>query len=192
MKTQIEKKKVIRLNNQQGSSLSKECLRDALLQLMCEKKLEDITIIEIVSKAGVSRMAFYRNYKDKDNLLEDISKTLLKDMNQFYQERFDEKESFKAFKSFFSCLVDNRRFIEIIVRIIEKQNRSIFAFPSLLNILHPNNSLQIYGVEALEKGMNAIIYTWIKNGMKESPKEMAQICQQIFQDIIEKIFSSKQ
>ena len=49
--------------------LTKECISTALLVLLEEKPYEKITISEITEKAGVSRMAYYRNYKDKDDIL---------------------------------------------------------------------------------------------------------------------------
>ena len=51
--------------------LSKECILTALLRLMDEKPYESITITDITSLAGVSRMAYYRNYKNKDDILID-------------------------------------------------------------------------------------------------------------------------
>ena len=41
----------------------KEALQDALILLMKEKQYRSISITELCRKAGVSRMAFYNNYK---------------------------------------------------------------------------------------------------------------------------------
>lgn len=41
----------------------KEALQDALILLMKEKQYRSISITELCKKAGVSRMAFYNNYK---------------------------------------------------------------------------------------------------------------------------------
>lgn len=49
--------------------LAVDCIYTALLQLMKIKPYKEITITDITNKAGVSRMAYYRNYKDKDDIL---------------------------------------------------------------------------------------------------------------------------
>ena len=46
----------------------KECIVSALLRLIYEKPLSVITISELCSRAGVSRMAFYRNYTSKEDI----------------------------------------------------------------------------------------------------------------------------
>lgn len=53
----------------ESNLLTKECLVTALLRLMQEKKYDQISITDITTLAGVSRMAYYRNYKSKDEIL---------------------------------------------------------------------------------------------------------------------------
>ena len=48
-----------------------DCIYEALIKLMDEKPYKEITITDITKKAGVSRMAYYRNYQDKDDILID-------------------------------------------------------------------------------------------------------------------------
>ena len=45
----------------QSNVFVKQCIVDGLFDLMENKKFEDITITEIIKRAGVSRMGFYRN-----------------------------------------------------------------------------------------------------------------------------------
>lgn len=46
-------------------TFSKDCLSDALLLLMRDKKAADITVKEITQKAGVSRATWFRSFSDK-------------------------------------------------------------------------------------------------------------------------------
>ena len=48
---------------------SKERLSDALLELLKTVPYEDITVQRISDHAGVSRMAFYRNFDSKDDVI---------------------------------------------------------------------------------------------------------------------------
>lgn len=52
--------------NQEAKLLTKEALETALLLLLEQKNMEQITVSELVAKAGVSRNAFYRHYNSKE------------------------------------------------------------------------------------------------------------------------------
>lgn len=56
--------------NKEINQLTKESIETALLFLLEKKDLKHISISELVQKAGVSRNAFYRNYKSKEEILE--------------------------------------------------------------------------------------------------------------------------
>ena len=53
----------------EANVLTKECIVTALLRLMETKSYQSISITDITNLAGVSRMAYYRNYKNKDEIL---------------------------------------------------------------------------------------------------------------------------
>ena len=61
---------------QPGSNLRvrrmQKLLREALIELIEERSFETLTIGEITERAMVSRAAFYRNYQDKYDLVEQI------------------------------------------------------------------------------------------------------------------------
>lgn len=61
---------------QQGKNLrlrrTQTLLREALIALIEEQNFESLTIGEITERAMVSRAAFYRNYQDKYDLVEQI------------------------------------------------------------------------------------------------------------------------
>ena len=58
---------------------AKQAIYSALVELMESEEYEDISITDIAKKAGVSRMTYYRNYKEKDDILLDRFKELLDD-----------------------------------------------------------------------------------------------------------------
>src|SRR5258708_20243732 len=61
---------------QQGNNLrlrrTRKLLREALIALIEERGFEALTVGEITERAMVSRAAFYRNYRDKYDLVEQI------------------------------------------------------------------------------------------------------------------------
>lgn len=64
------KTEALRLSNEELKRLTRESIQDALIILMGKKEYSEISVTEIVQKAGVSRTAYYRNYSSKDDVLE--------------------------------------------------------------------------------------------------------------------------
>ncbi|MGM9589787.1 MAG: TetR/AcrR family transcriptional regulator, partial [Faecousia sp.] len=60
----------------------KQCITNALFELMQEKNLSDIRITELIERAGVARASFYRNYRAK----EDVLITLIRDVLDSFSE----------------------------------------------------------------------------------------------------------
>ncbi|MBR0405396.1 MAG: TetR/AcrR family transcriptional regulator C-terminal domain-containing protein [Eggerthellaceae bacterium] len=58
---------------------TKECLYGSFLELLAEKPVNDITVIEICEKAGVSRKTFYKYYSDQFALLVAMQDDLFED-----------------------------------------------------------------------------------------------------------------
>lgn len=57
-------------SNKEANQITRESIETALLYLLEKKEMRHISISELVRKAGVSRNAFYRNYKSKEEILE--------------------------------------------------------------------------------------------------------------------------
>ena len=51
---------------------TQKLLREALIDLIEERGFDALTIGELTSRAMISRAAFYRNYQDKYDLVEQI------------------------------------------------------------------------------------------------------------------------
>ena len=48
---------------------TKTALRDAMIELICEKPLASITVKDVCARADINRSTFYLHYKDVDSLL---------------------------------------------------------------------------------------------------------------------------
>ncbi|MEN2766939.1 TetR/AcrR family transcriptional regulator [Ornithinibacillus xuwenensis] len=67
---------------------TKEALHAALLDLLNDKVLEDITISEICRKAKVNRGTFYLHYSQIEDLFEEYFKEITADLARSYQEPY--------------------------------------------------------------------------------------------------------
>jgi AcrR family transcriptional regulator len=76
----------------EATTLVKKCIVDALLLLMNEKDFDDITITEICTKADVSRMAYYRNYYTKKDIIIEYLKDIAEDFKKESHSWQEKKE----------------------------------------------------------------------------------------------------
>ena len=49
----------------------RDCITKALFQLLKNNEFEEISVSDIIKRAGVSRMGFYRNFSSKENVVEE-------------------------------------------------------------------------------------------------------------------------
>lgn len=95
---------------------SREYIIEAFFLLLKENKINDITIAQICDKAGVSRVTFYRNFKDKMEIIDGYFSIMIKKFiiemgvrhktNNYYDTAYqtfyvlkNEKENIKALAS---------------------------------------------------------------------------------------------
>lgn len=157
--------------NQISNKLTKESIQEALLVLLSKKAIEEVRITEIVKKAGISRTAFYNNYTSKEEVLNDIITTFLKSINKRIHI-YENPTSYHWFLTFFTEVKKNARFFSFISTVIPRY---------LLNLTPngENDSNNVYEQKAFEAAIGVLIYTWL-NDPKESPSEMAIICEKMF------------
>lgn len=72
---------VKKYSNQETNRLTREAICTALLILMKEHSFSQISITELVRKAGVSRTAYYSNYSSKQDILFDLVDSLIDSLN---------------------------------------------------------------------------------------------------------------
>ena len=57
------------MSNEGRNAYVIEHITDALLKLLREKPIEDISISELCELAGIGRASFYRNFNSKEDIL---------------------------------------------------------------------------------------------------------------------------
>lgn len=152
-------------------------ITDAVMQLMAEKTYMDITVTDIINKAGVARASFYRNFNSIsdviDAIVDEMSDELAKDVfptlscsderkwreflfNHFY--RFTRKQ--REMKDF--------RFENMSVIFTRMDNRI-----QQMESEFPAETLRDKYQAAAKMGLlNSITRKWMDGGMKETPEQM--------------------
>ncbi|MDR3598180.1 TetR/AcrR family transcriptional regulator [Clostridium sp.] len=171
-----------RLDNNSQNKLVKECIFSSLMILMEKKNFQEISITDITNKAGVSRMAYYRNYKSK----EDIITNYLDELFEAYLNEITNYEKIDTYQFTYMYFVYFRRHKKLITNLI-KANLSILIlerFDKYLHlifeeILHNDSSEKIskYEINYIAGGLYKVLIQWIDNGLEESDENMAKtIC----------------
>ena len=168
----------------QGNSqnkITKESIFTALMILMEKKNLNEISITEITNKAGVSRMAYYRNYK----LKEDIVINYLDDLFEEYVNEILSHEKPVKFRDACLYFAYFRKHEKLIKNLIKSNLTHLILdrFDKYLYFLFRNNvsdkkyspEVEKYVIEYISGGLYKILISWIKSGMKESDEYMGRL-----------------
>lgn len=171
MKLTEKQRNALRHSNDINRQLTREAIREALYILMKEKDFEEIRISRIIEKAGVSRSAFYRNYKSKEDILADSLETIIDQINQQITTALSGN-----WTSIFRYARKEQDKIRLLMKagmehhILDKMNQSTFRS---VTDYHVQSS---YYEEALWNGMiYNIVMQWLRSGCKESDNEITAI-----------------
>lgn len=156
-------------------------LKNALLSLMTEKSVKHITVKELCEKADINRGTFYLHFKDVFDMLEQIED----DMFQSFHEYMNISENESLFlsedklKDIFSFVQDNSDFC----RVMLSDKGEIGFTRKLIKFLHDKFTASFENTNVVELYFSFMVYgflglieNWLNTGMKESPEEMAKIC----------------
>ena len=177
-----KKNEVLKMSNAESNLFTKNCIRTALLSLMAIKTFEQITVTEIIKRSGVSRGGFYRNYQSKEEVLQEICEELFQYILDFMTEHNFYENTRLWFVDFFCNIAENQEAYQLLVNAQAPKNVVLkFDEGRILKKLQRDESiLEQYRVLAIVKGLTEIVIVWVKNGMQQSPEEMADMMQQIF------------
>lgn len=155
----------------------KECLSDALIQLMREKPFEKISIQEIADVSGVGRATWFRNFSGKSDAL---TFKLIISWNRWSDEHnvaVRNKFTMKNAADFFLFNFEIRNIIQVIYT-AEMQSALYDAFYQVMMPAHGADPMECYQARFFSYGLFGLLDEWVRRGFKETPDEMARIfCQ---------------
>ncbi|MFW2489719.1 TetR/AcrR family transcriptional regulator [Clostridium chromiireducens] len=160
--------------------ITKESIFTALMILMEKKNFKEISITEITKKAGVSRMAFYRNYNVKEDIITTYIDELFKEYSKevIQKENLDNYENLRLYFSYFrkhEKLISNLINSNLINILLEKCIESFYELSQ--RILCKNSLLpeqHKFWIEYMAGGLYNVLIEWAKGGMKQSDDYMAK------------------
>lgn len=158
----------------------KEYIKTAFLQLLSIKPFHEITITDIVRRAGVSRVSFYRNFQNID----DVIISVIHSFNQKIENNIvpllshhNKTSYFHAMLiSFLKSIKQNKKMFTTMLEI----NRSILfeRFQSVFDSIKPISSkektlAERYDMQCKIGLISEVTKAWIINDLGESAEEIA-------------------
>lgn len=177
--SELQKKAVIRYSNEESKRITRECIESALILLLEKKTFGEISISELVKRAGVSRTAFYRNYTSKEDVLQcglgDVVNGILNKLplepqsEQFWTVLFQEAKGYRGpILLLLKAGLGNVMLEQITARAVEREKS--------------NKTAAYYNSVLWAGAVYNVLINWVLNGAKESPADMAKICVKISSD----------
>ncbi len=160
---------------------TRDRLGDALIALLLAKPFDDITVQEVLDRAGVSRSTFYEHYRDKNDLL-------LSDVDDFFAAmsgllaRTGERPGRVApVTEFFAHVADARELYAALLASgrlhdVRELGEAHFA-RGIAERLAPSveKSERAARAQALAGALFSLLTWWVRQGMKDTPAQMDRL-----------------
>lgn len=158
-------------------------IMDGLFSLLRQKPFSEITVTDIVTEAKVARASYYRNYENKEAIIEDSMDTfrdeLMKNIDYSDDEHIFNKENVLTgfTNALTACLVKKADLLALYKNgfgsmIQETFNRYITEFAGNM----PTTSIERYKLYFIAGAVTNVLIEWLSEGAIEPPKEIAGIC----------------
>lgn len=160
---------MVGIKNNRRTQYTKKIIKETVLSLLQEQQIDAITVTEVCKMADINRATFYRYFDDIYSCLDKIEDEFFNSLD--IPKDLSPVESLNRLLDAFynNPQISNLVFIE--------------CKTELLNRMHDTMNPGYHEVTEFDKyqrtyimlGMQGIMKRWVKNGMKESPKELTQI-----------------
>ncbi len=152
----------------------KQYYAQALFELLKKKPLQEISITDLVKKAGASRASFYRNYTSKEQIIEEYLQEVFVEISR--RHKFTAENMVAETGSIFSELYEHRAALSVLSKAgqLDLVDRFLYqeTLDQILRLNVLNNKYQPYFFAG---ATSALIKAWITFDFEESPEEMTDI-----------------
>lgn len=162
---------------------TKKVLAEALIRILKNKNIENVTVSELAKEADITRTTFYQYYRDPIEMLENLQKDIARDLEKIVEktEGGDAKEFFAQLFTYFyqdrtktdilSFSIRNKTGFEKIGYYVH--NKYMLRWKD--KFLDKNLKRYEYYRYYIVFGCIAVVENWAQNGMEETPEEMTEI-----------------
>ncbi|HPY36299.1 MAG TPA: TetR/AcrR family transcriptional regulator [Clostridia bacterium] len=163
--------------------LTKKLLKDALITLMQEKHISEISVRALCELAGINRSTFYSHYSDPNALLHSIEQEVMSNLKKHLEKQPSEDkrgisskvmvqilEYAKANASVFKVLLSENCEFDVQKDVLKLSRIVSFKFNPRYS-KQTQEYLTLYGTT----GAISILHKWLQDGMIEQPEEISEL-----------------
>lgn len=191
-RTELQRLEVLRLSNAESNKITRMCIESALILLMKDSHISDITITDIVKKAGVSRTAYYRNYSSKEDILRSMIDDIANKVIMAMQLRFPLTNTYDYWFSLFNTLQEYYDDLHILLKASFGEAVRIQVQHLLISKIQKEDITELYKFYFWSGAIYSVINQWILDGGQPGPEDMAHICYKIIASMNEGCVSNNE
>ena len=180
------------------SDITKRAISASLKKLLCEKKLNKITVQDIADDCGINRQTFYYHFQDIYDLVE---WTCIEDTEKVLKENRTYATWQEGFLAVFYLAKEDKTFIENIYRSVSlellEQYLYRLVYPLLKNVVDEKaknytvrDENKKYIADFYKYAFVGVLLEWIRNDMRESPESITDRVSKIVSGSIETAFNN--
>ena len=165
------------------NNITKNALEESLKKFLLQKPLDKITISDLTTDCGISRMAFYYHFKDIYDLVE---WSCIEDTSRALQGKKTYDTWQEGLLQVMEAVLENKPFILNVYRSVSRERVESYLYSLTYQLIEGVVEEQSKGLAVTEEQKKfiadfykysfvGVMLDWIKRGMKESPKELADL-----------------
>ena len=181
---------------------TKMVLKESLINLLEKKDISQITIKEICEDADINRTTFYAHYSDQYDLLRKIENELLDNINTHLAE-FDhinnDMNAVLIAEKIFEYLEENAKLCKLLLSergdFNFQKRLMMLVYNKIITEITVNNQITKEDAEYVYSftisGSVGVVQKWLDEGMKKSPRFMAEMVIKLTMGLINSLRSGK-
>ena len=169
---------------------TKKALRDALLELLETKTINQITVTELTTLADVNRATFYFYYTDLLDMVQQIQNETYQLFSDIIKESTSSITTIEGFTEYAESLLNFCKEHENLCRFIinNDANNKLYQQIQLLMVNNipnakekfPDDNPARYSTNFVLNAITGVLIDWMNEGMKISPHELAKYFAHIY------------
>ena len=165
------------------NNITKNALEESLKKFLLQKPLDKITISDLTTDCGISRMAFYQHFKDIYDLVE---WSCIEDASRALQGKKTYDTWQEGLQQIFEAVLENKPFILNVYRSVKREQVENYLYSLTYQLIEGVVEEQSENLRVTEEQKKfiadfykysfvGVMLDWIKRGMKEAPEEIANM-----------------